>query len=71
MNISNLMNQLSKSTNPTQMLMSMLNPNQNNQVNLFQNKNRQAQAEEIANKCNELGITKEQFQAIVGLVNKK
>jgi len=43
----------------------MLNPNQKQVVNLFQNKTNQEQAEEIAKMCNEKGITKEQLQSIM------
>ena len=50
------------------MLMSMLNPNQKQQANLFQNKTTQEQAEAIANMCNEKGITKEQLQSIIGMM---
>ena len=51
--------------------MSILNPNQKQMVSQFQGKTNQEQAEAIANKCNELGITKEQFQSIIGMLNKK
>jgi 16S rRNA U1498 N3-methylase RsmE len=50
--------------------MGMLNPNQKQAVSLFQEKNNQEQAELIAKKCNELGITKEQFTQIVTMLNK-
>ena len=53
------------------MMMSMLNPNQKQQANNFQNKNEQEQAEEIARICNEKGIDKQQFQQIVNMFNKK
>ena len=71
MNIQNLMNQLGNATNPFQMIMSMLNPNQKQVANQFQNKTTQEQAEAIASKCNELGISKEQFTQIVNMLNKK
>ena len=45
--------------------MSMLNPNQKQQTNQFQNKSKQEQAEQIAKLCNEKGITKEQLQSIL------
>ena len=70
MNLQNLMAQLGNSTNPMQMLMGMLNPSQKQVVNQFQGKNNQEQAELIAKKCNELGITKEQFTQIVTMLNK-
>lgn len=50
--------------------MGMLNPNQKQAVSLFQGKNSQEQAELIAKKCNEMGITKEQFTQIVTMLNK-
>ena len=49
---------------------SMLNQNQKQSVNLFQNKDSQEQAEMIAKKCNELGIGKEQLQSIIGLLQR-
>ena len=45
--------------------MGMLTGNQQQSVNLFQNKNKEEQAEEIARLCNEKGITKEQLQSII------
>ena len=51
--------------------MSMLNPNQKQAVNLFQGKNSQEQAEAIAQKCNEMGISKEQLQGIINMFNKR
>ena len=47
--------------------MGMLNPNQKQQVNQFQNKSQQQQAEEISRICNEKGITKDQLQNIIGM----
>ena len=52
-------------------MMSILNPNQKQQANNFQNKSEQEQAEEIAKLCNEKGISKEQFQQIVNMFNRK
>ena len=52
------------------MLMGMLNPSQKQQASQFQNKTTQEQAEEIAKKANELGISKEQFTQIVSMMNK-
>ena len=51
--------------------MGMLNPNQKQMVNMFQGKNSQEQAEQIAQKCNELGISKDQLQQIIGMLGKK
>ena len=52
------------------MLMGMLNPNQKQQANLFQNKTTQEQAEKIAQLANEKGITKEQLQSIFEMIHK-
>ena len=53
------------------MMMGMLNPNQKQMVNQFQNKPNQEQAEQIAKMCNEKGITKEQLQNIMSMFNKR
>ena len=50
--------------------MSMLNPNQKQVANQFQNKSKQEQAEAIAKLCNEKGITKEQLQTIISNFKK-
>ena len=71
MNIQNLMSQLGKSSNPMSMMMGMLNPNQKQMVNMFQNKNSNEQAEMIANFCNKNNISKEQLQNIIGMLNNK
>ena len=52
------------------MLTGMMNTNQKQQVNQFQNKNEYERAEEIANICNQKGISKEQFQQIIGMLYK-
>ena len=70
MNIQNLLSQLGNASNPMSMLMNMLNPSQKQQANQFQSKSQQEQAEAIANKCNELGISKEQLQNIINMINK-
>ena len=69
-NIDNLMSQLGSSSNPMAMLMSMLNPSQKQLASQFQGKTNQEQAEEIANKCNQLGITKEQLQGIINMFKR-
>ena len=43
----------------------MLNPNQKQQANQIQGLSKEQQAQKIADKCNELGITKEQLQGII------
>lgn len=71
MNLQNMMNQLQRATNPTAMLSNMLNPGQKQLVNSFQGKTTQEQAEQIAQKCNELGISKDDFTKIVSMLNKR
>ena len=70
MNTQNMINQLAKATNPQQMLMGMLNPNQMQLLNQFKGKNNQQQAEEIARLCNEKGISKDDLQRLMGMFNK-
>lgn len=65
------MSQLQSATNPMSMLMGMLNPNQKQMVNMFQGKTTQQQAEAIAQKCNELGISKDQLQQLMGMMSKR
>ena len=71
MNIQNLLAQLGNSTNPMQMLMGILNPNQKQQLNQFKGLNNQEQAEKIAQLCNEKGISKEQLQEILSMFRGK
>ena len=71
MNIQNLLAQLGNASNPMSMMMSMLNPNQKQLVNQFQNKPNEQQAEEIARIANEKGISKEQLQQMFNMFNKK
>ena len=71
MNLQNLIAQLGSATNPLQMMMNLLDPNQKQTVEKFKNKPSQEQAEEIARKCNEMGITKEQVQQILGMFSKR
>lgn len=52
------------------MMMSLLNPNQKQVVNQFQNKTREQQAQEIADFCNQNGISKEQLQNFMNMLNK-
>ena len=71
MNMQNLVSQLTNSTNPLALMMSILNPSQKNQANQFKNKPMYEQAEEIAKMCNEKGITKEELQKIINTFSKK
>lgn len=71
MNLQSMMSQLQSATNPAAMLMGMLNPNQKQLVSMFQGKTTQQQAEEIAQKANELGISKEQFTQLVQMLKKR
>ena len=49
----------------------MLNPGQKQTIDQFKNKSNEEQAEAIAKMCNEKGITKDQLQNIVNMLNKK
>jgi len=53
------------------MLMSLLNTNQKQAVNLLQNKSSQEQAQAIADYCNQNNISKEQLQQIINMFNKR
>ena len=46
-------------------MQSMINPQQQQAVNQFQNLNKEQQAERIASECNKLGISKEQLANII------
>lgn len=70
MNMQNLLGQMMKSNNPMQLMMSLLNPQQKQTVNQFQNQSNEKQAEEIAKLCNEKGITKQQLQQMVNMLRK-
>lgn len=71
MNIQNLMNQLGTATNPMALLMSMLTPNQKQLADQFKNKSKEEQCQQIADYCNQNGITKEQIQNILNMMNKR
>lgn len=71
MNIQNLIAQLGNASNPMAMLTGMMNPNQKQQVSQFQSKTEYEKAEQIAKMCNEKGISKEQFQQIMGMFHKR
>lgn len=70
MNIQNLLSQMMSSTNPSQMLMNMITPNQRQAVSQFTNKTSEKQAEEIARMCNEKGITKDQLANIINALRR-
>lgn len=71
MNLQNLVNQLGNASNPAALMMSMLNPNQKQMANQFQNKTTEEQAAEIARICNEKGISKEQLQQFINTFNRR
>ena len=71
MNLNNLISQMGSSSNPMAFLMSILNPNQKQQVNQFQNKNESDKAQAIADYCNKNGIDKAKLQEIVNMLQKK
>ena len=70
MNIQNLMNQLGSATNPMALLMSMLNPNQKQLTDQFKNKSKEEQCQQIAEYCNQNGISKEKLEEIIKMLNK-
>ena len=70
MNIQNLLGQMMSSTNPMQMMMGMLNPQQKQAANLFQNKSNNEQAQIVADICNKNGISKEQLSQIINAIKK-
>ena len=52
------------------MLTGMLTGNQKQTIDLFKTKTTQEQAEELARKCNELGISKEQLQGVINVFKR-
>ena len=71
MNIQNLLGQMMNSNNPMQMMMGLLNPQQKQAVNQFQNQPNEEQAKRIAEYCNKNGISKDQLAGIIGMMRKK
>ena len=71
MNIQNLLSQMSNSTNPLALMMSMLTPNQKNQLENLKKKPTNEQAEEVARICNAHGISKEQLQNIINMLSNR
>lgn len=65
MNLQNILTQIGQSTNPLQMMMNMLNTSQKEQANQFQMKNKQEQAQTIADLCNQKGISKDDLKKII------
>ena len=53
------------------MLTGMLNTNQKQLVNQFQNKSDYDKAQAIADICSQKGISKEQFQQIISFMNRR
>ena len=51
-------------------MMNMLNPNQKQLANQFQNKSKQEQCQAIADYCNKNGIDKEKLQEIINMLHK-
>ena len=71
MNLQNLLAQIGSASNPLQMMMSMLNPTQQQTMNNLTNKPDEEKAQMIADYCNKNGITKEQLQNIISMFNKR
>lgn len=62
MNIQNIIGQLKASMNPQQMILSMMTPQQKQLFEGLKNKKMtEKEAQEIADKLNKVGITKEQL----------
>ena len=51
-------------------MMSMLNPNQKQTASQFQNKSKEEQCQQIADYCNQNGISKEKLQEIIRMIRK-
>lgn len=62
---------MGKSTNPTQMLMSMLPQNSRNLISGMSSKTTMEQAQKVADLCNKNGITKEQLSELVSLLSNR
>ena len=71
MNLQNIISQMGSATNPMALLMSMLNPNQKQMANQFQNKSKEEQCQAIADYCNKNNISKEKLQEIINMLNKR
>ena len=52
------------------MMMGMLNPNQKQLVDMFQNKTDNEKAQQIADICNKNNISKEQLEQIISVFKK-
>lgn len=70
MNIQNLLGQMMSSKKPMQLLTGMLNPQQKQMLNNFKSQPDNKKAQEIANYCNQNGISKEQLSNIIGMIRK-
>lgn len=55
---------------PMQMLMTMMNPGQRQTINRFQSKSADAQAQDIANFCNQNGISKEKLSQLINMFKR-
>lgn len=70
MDIKNLINQLSLSSNPMMSIMGMLTPQQQNIANSFLQGNDEQKAQQIADYCNKNGINKQQLQGLINQMKK-
>ena len=52
------------------MLMNMLNPNQQQALKQFKGLNKEEQAQQLANKCNELHINKNELSQLMTMFSK-
>ena len=70
MDIQSLMGQLMGASNPMQMMMQMLNPQQKQALNNFKGQTNEEQAKLIADYCNKNGISKEQLSNIINMMHR-
>ena len=56
--------------NMMNMMLSMLRPNQRDTVNRLQGKSREEQAQEIANYCNQNGISRDKLQSLINMFRR-
>lgn len=69
MNLQNILGQMMNASNPMQMLMGMLTPQQNQAVRMFQSQPKDKQAEILAQMCKEKNISKNDFVKMNELIN--
>ena len=71
LNLQNVVSQMMSSSNPLQMITGMLNPQQKQFLNQFQNQTSEKQAEYIADYCNKNNISREQLSNLINMFYQK